>query len=340
VTTPIPVLVVDDSAFLRMALRRIIEADGDLRVVAEAADGEAAIAAVRQHQPAVVAMDVEMPVLGGIEATRRIMALPHPPAIIMVSQHTQDDSPAALAALAAGAADYISKETGLGGLDLGHLDQALRGRIRHWAGQRRAPPSAAPRIAPPQAAPEAAPPPLVLIAASTGGPDALAALLAASGPLPVPVLIAQHMPDGLAPELATLLTRRAGWPVVVATSGAPVTPGQATLLPTDGVLLRAAGALALRLAPSNAPVHPSADLLFRSAALLGLPACGVVLTGMGQDGAAGAAALAEEGGRILVQSSETSVVAGMPEAASSRLGGVEALSPEALGLRLRGMWRA
>ncbi|WPB84371.1 chemotaxis protein CheB [Sediminicoccus rosea] len=338
-TAPIPVLVVDDSAFMRMALRRIIEAEGDLRVVADAADGEAAIAAVRLHQPAVVAMDVEMPVLGGIEATRRIMALPHPPAIIMVSQHTQDDSPAAIAALAAGAADYISKEAGLGGLDLGHLDQALRGRIRHWAGQRRAPPAASPRGAAPAAAAEA-PPPLVLIAASTGGPDALAELLAASGPLPVPVLIAQHMPDGLAPELATLLTRRAGWPVIVATHGAPVTAGQATLLPTDGVLLRAAGNLVLRLAPSGAAVHPSADLLFRSAALLGLPACGVVLTGMGQDGAAGAAALAEEGGRILVQSSETSVVAGMPEAASSRLGGAEALSPEALGLRLRAMWRA
>lgn len=338
-TAPIPVLIVDDSAFMRMALRRIIEADGDLRVVAEAADGEAAIAAVRQHRPAVVAMDVEMPVLGGIEATRRIMALPDPPAIIMVSQHTQDDSPAALAALAAGAADYISKEAGLGGLDLGHLDQSLRGRLRHWAGQQR---RAEPRAAPGRAAAIAPliPPPLILIAASTGGPDALAALLAASGPLPVPVLIAQHMPDGLAPELARLLTRRAGWPVVVATNGQAIAAGVATLLPTDGVLWRVSGGLALRLAPTGAPVHPSADLLFRSAALLGLPALGVVLTGMGQDGAAGAAALAEEGGRILVQSSETSVVAGMPEAASSRVGGAEALSPEALGHRLRGMWRA
>ena len=101
-TPPIPVVIVDDSAFMRIALRRIIEADGDLRVVAEAADGEAAIAAVKAHRPAVVAMDVEMPVLGGIEATRRIMALPNPPAIIMVSQHTQEHSPAALAALAAG----------------------------------------------------------------------------------------------------------------------------------------------------------------------------------------------------------------------------------------------
>jgi len=339
VSPPIPVLIVDDSAFMRMALRRIIEADGDLRVVAEAANGEAAIAAVREHQPAVVAMDVEMPVLGGIEATRRIMALPHPPAIIMVSQHTQDDSPAAIAALAAGAADYISKEAGLGGLDLGHLDQSLRGRLRYWAAQRRpAPNAASPAAAPGMAA--QGPPPLILIAASTGGPDALAALLAASGPLPVPVLIAQHMPDGLAPELATLLARRAGWPVHVARNGEAVASGVATLLPTDGVLWRMPGGLALRLAPSDAAVHPSADLLFRSAALLGLPACGVVLTGMGQDGAAGAAALAEEGGRILVQSTETSVVAGMPQAASLRVGGAEALPPEALGLRLRQMWRA
>lgn len=335
----IPVLVVDDSAFMRIALRRIIEAEGDLRVVAEAADGEAAIAAVRQHQPAVVAMDVEMPVLGGIEATRRIMALPNPPAIIMVSQHTQKDSPAAIAALAAGAADFISKEAGLGGLDLGHLDQALRGRLRHWAGQRR-------RVVAPEAATlrrntqSANPPPLILIAASTGGPDALATLLAASGPLPVPVVIAQHMPVGLAPELATLLSRRAGWPVCVAENGRPLSASAATLLPTDAVLLRVAGGLVLRLSPSGGAVHPSADLLFRSAALLGLPACGVVLTGMGQDGAAGAAALAEEGGRILVQSTETSVVAGMPQAASSLVGGAEADSPEGLGLALRKIWRA
>lgn len=334
----VPVLIVDDSAFMRIALRRIIEAEGDLRVVAEAADGEAAIAAVRQHQPAVVAMDVEMPVLGGIEATRRIMALPNPPAIIMVSQHTQKDSPAAIAALAAGAADFISKEAGLGGLDLGHLDQALRGRLRHWAAQRR-------RVVPDAAAVRrhthsALPPPLILIAASTGGPDALAALLAASGPLPVPVVIAQHMPEGLAPELATLLTRRAGWPVCVAENGRPLGPGVATLLPTDGVLLRVAGSLVLRISASGSAVHPSADLLFRSAALLGLPACAVVLTGMGQDGAAGAAALAEEGGRILVQSTETSVVAGMPQAASSLVGGAEALSPEALGQALREIWRA
>ncbi len=335
-TGRIPVVVVDDSAFMRIALRRIIEAEGDLHVVAEAGDGEAAIAAVREHHPQVVAMDVEMPVLGGIEATRRIMALPNPPAVVMVSQHTQDHSPAAVAAMAAGASDYVSKETGFGGVDLGHLDRALRDRLRHWA--------AAQALRQPVAVEEPLPdieyaqPPLVLMAASTGGPDALAALLAASGPLPVPVVIAQHMPQSLAGELAGQLQRRAGWPVRVAGNGTLLVPGEAALLPTDAVLVRVREAFALRFTPTNAPVHPSADLLFRSAALLGLPACGVVLTGMGEDGAAGALALARVGGRILVQTGASSVVGGMPQAARVRIPAAEALAPEAIGLRLRHIW--
>lgn len=331
-------VVVDDSAFMRIALRRIIEAEGDLRVVAEAADGEAAVAAVREHHPQVVAMDVEMPVLGGIEATRRIMALPNPPAVVMVSQHTQDHSPAALAAMEAGAADYVSKETGLGGVDLGHLDRALRARLRHWAQAQAQRQPAAPEEPAPET--DYAAPPLVLMAASTGGPDALALLLAASGPLPVPVVIAQHMPRSLAEELAGQLARRAGWPVRVAGNGMLLVPGEAALLPTDAVLVRVREAFALRFTPTSAPVHPSADLLFRSAALLGLPACGVVLTGMGEDGAAGAAALARAGGRILVQSGASAVVGGMPQATRARVPAAEALAPEAIGLRLRRIWEA
>ncbi|WP_051213154.1 chemotaxis protein CheB [Rubritepida flocculans] len=338
-SAPIPVLVVDDSAFMRLALRRIIEAEGDLRVVGEAADGEAALGAVERCRPAVVVMDVEMPRLCGIEATRRIMALPDPPAVVMVSQHTRDESPAALAALAAGAADYVSKETGLGGLDLAHLDRALRARLRHWARAARAGP--APAGPAPAAAPAAeAAPPLVLVAASTGGPDALAALLEASGPLPAPMVIAQHMPEGLAGELAAALARRAGWAVRAAGPEQPLAPREAWLLPTDGVLLRRAGGLWLRLAPGEGPVRPSADLLFRSAALLGLPACAVVLTGMGEDGAAGAAALAALGARVFVQTPQSAVVAGMPEAARRRVPNAEAFSPAVLGARLRRLWGA
>ncbi|HEV7455994.1 MAG TPA: chemotaxis protein CheB [Roseococcus sp.] len=334
---PLRVVVVDDSAFMRMALRRIIEADGDLAVVGEAADGEAGVEAVRRLRPELVAMDVEMPVLSGIEATRRIMALDAPPAIVMVSQHTQEASPAALEALAAGAADYISKETGLGGLDLGHLDRALRDRLRHWARARA-------KVAPPRAAPAraalGAPPPLVLVAASTGGPEALAALLAASGPLPVPVVVAQHMPRGLAPELAAQLARRAGWPVRAAAPEEALRAGEAVLLPEDGVVLRAGDGLRLRLAPGGGVVHPSADLLFRSAATSGLPAAAVVLTGMGEDGAAGAEALSAIGGRVLVQSAESAVVPGMPRAAAARVAGAEAGTPAALGALLRAWWPA
>jgi two-component system chemotaxis response regulator CheB len=341
-SAPIPVLVVDDSPFMRLALRRIIEAEGDLRVVGEAADGEAALGAVERCRPAVVVMDVEMPRLCGIEATRRIMALPDPPAVVMVSQHTRDESPAALAALAAGAADYVSKETGLGGLDLAHLDRALRARLRHWARAARGGAGPDPAEAAPAALTRAgeATPPLVLLAASTGGPDALAALLEASGPLPAPMVIAQHMPEGLAGELAAQLARRAGWPVRAAGPEQPLAPREAWLLPTDGVLLRRAGGLWLRLAPGEGPVRPSADLLFRSAALLGLPACAVVLTGMGEDGAAGAAALAALGARVFVQTPESAVVAGMPEAARRRVPGAEAFSPSVLGARLRRLWGA
>ena len=330
----IPVLVVDDSAFMRLALRRIIEADGDLRVVGEAADGEAAVEATTRLRPAVVAMDVEMPLLSGIEATRRIMALPDPPAVVMVSNHTQADSPAALAALAAGASDYVSKETALGTPDLGHLDRELRARLRHWGGQRL---PAMPR-APAAAAASAGPPRVILLAASTGGPDALEALLRAMGPPPLPTVIAQHMPERLAPEPAAHLARRAGIPVHVAADGAMLRPGEAALLPTDAVLLRAGDGLSLRLAPRRGGVvHPSADLLLGSAALLGLPACAVVLTGMGEDGAEGAARIGAAGGLVLVQDAASAVVAGMPEAARARVPGAAALDPAALGARLAGL---
>ncbi len=330
----IPVLVVDDSPFMRLALRRIIEAEGDLRVVGEAADGAAAIEAATRLRPAVVAMDVEMPVLSGIEATRRIMALPDPPAVVMVSNHTQADSPAALAALAAGASDYVSKETGLGTPDLGHLDKELRARLRHWGTRR---PAAAP--APPRR-PDmpAGAPRLILIAASTGGPDALEALLRGCGAPPLPTVIAQHMPERLAPELATHLTRRSGVPVRVAEDGAPLRAGEAALLPTDAVLLRRGDGFSLRMAPRrDGVVHPSADLLLGSAALLGMPCCAVVLTGMGEDGAEGVARIAAAGGLVLVQAPHTAVVSGMPDAARARVPQALALAPAALGGHLAGL---
>jgi two-component system chemotaxis response regulator CheB len=360
----IRVLVVDDSGFMRMALKRIIEADGDLKVVGEAADGLAALDMAQRLRPDVVALDVEMPQLDGIVVTERMMALPDPPAIIMVSHHTRDGSDAALAALARGAVDYLWKGSALSGLDLGQLDRDLRGRLRHWADQRaRSRPATGPAWRLPPAAPwadpaapsatPAAPGPasragiafdLLLVGASTGGPDAVAAFLSAAGPLPVPCLVAQHMPADLGPDFARHLASRTGQAVLLGERGQRAEPGAVMVLPgaTDGHLARAAeGGFLLRLAAGPGPVHPSVDLLFQSAALVAHRVLAVVLTGMGRDGAQGAAAVVRQGGRVLVQSPESCVVAGMPVAAAEAVraagGEAEAEDPRRLGHRVSAM---
>jgi len=333
----IRVLVADDSGFMRLALRRIIEAEGDLRVVGEAADGEAAVEQAARLRPDVIAMDVEMPRLDGLEATRRVMALPDPPAVVMVSHHTREGSATTLAALDRGAVDFLCKEGDLGGVDLGMLDRELRKRLRHWAGQRtRAAPAA--RAAPPVREVRAGGGcDLVVIGASTGGPDALSALLAAAGRLPVPCLVAQHMPADLAPDLAMHLARLSGVPVGVGRGGQALLSGEVTLLPggTDGHLVRApGGGFSLRLATGAGVVHPSVDLLFQSAALAARRALGVVLTGMGRDGTEGARAMRDRGMPVLAQSPASCVVGGMPGAAIAAGLVVEQAEPASLGRRL------
>jgi two-component system chemotaxis response regulator CheB len=345
-------LVVDDSGFMRMALRRIIEADGDLRVVGEASDGTTALEAASRLHPDIVTMDLEMPGLDGLDATRRLAALPDPPAVVMVSHHTRAGSENALAALAAGAADVLWKGSALGGLDLAQIDQELRGRLRHWAGQRSAqarqalmppiPPGAAPSypVTPPPAAMGGPACDVVVIGASTGGPDALAALLQAAGPLPVPCVVAQHMPADLGPDFARHLGRRIGGTVLLGERGLHLRSNEVVVLPgaTDGHLARGmGGGFILRLARGDGAVHPSVDMLFRSAALVAQRALGVVLSGMGRDGAGGAAAMRERGMAVLAQSPASCVVAGMPGAVIGAGLATEVADPAALGNRLRAM---
>ena len=309
----IRVLLVDDSAFMRIALRRIVETEGDLTVVGEAADGVAAITEAARLSPDVVVMDVAMPRLDGLAATRRILEQTDPPAVVMVSAHTRDGSEIAIQALEIGAVDYLWKDSGDGGPDLARLDRELRPLLRHWSQRRReaSPPDRA-RIVPRRA--RAEPPDLLLVGASTGGPDALATFLAALGPIGVPCIVAQHMPADLGTDFVRHLARRTGLPITLGEHGAAPRPGSITILPggTDGTLVRRNAGFVLRLEATDAYAHPSVDLLFRSAAMVARNAIGVVLSGMGSDGTAGAAELARRGMPVFAQSPESCVVAGMP----------------------------
>jgi two-component system, chemotaxis family, protein-glutamate methylesterase/glutaminase len=338
----IRVLVVDDSGFMRLALRRIIEAEGDMVVVGEAADGLAALEAAERLRPDVVAMDVEMPGLDGLETTARLVQSADPPAVVMVSQHTSEGSATALAALARGAVDCLWKDRSLGGVDFGKLERALPERLRYWAGQRERSRAGEPRAKPRQSA---GPCDLVVIGASTGGPDAVAALLGAAGALAVPVVVAQHMPAELGADYAAHLARRLRREVVLGQGGLALPPGLIAILPggMDGHVVRTTGSslgsgfgggFALRLSPGQGVVRPSVDLLLGSAAVAAQRAVGVVLTGMGRDGAAGAALLAERGMPVLVQSPESCVVAGMPGAVIAAGHGCVTGTPEELGRRL------
>jgi two-component system, chemotaxis family, protein-glutamate methylesterase/glutaminase len=179
-------------------------------------------------------------------------------------------------------------------------------------------------------------PEVVAVGASTGGPDALAAFLRGFGTCGLPCVIAQHMPVGLAPELAAALQRGLGRAVCVAEDGMALPAGTVALLPggMDGALVRRPGGLAVRMLAGGPCVHPSVDVLFRSVAAAARGALGVVLTGMGRDGAEGAAAMAAQGIPILAQSPESCVVGGMPRAVIEAGLAAEADTPEALGTKV------
>jgi two-component system chemotaxis response regulator CheB len=345
------VLVVDDLGFMRIALRQIIETDGDMRVVGEARDGEEAVALARELRPDIVTMDLEMPNMDGVEATRRIVGEVSPrPIVIMVSSYTQTGAAATVRALGAGAADFISKETAFAKTDLGHIDSELRNRIRLLADRRsdiaarfslhssrksgggtgRKPSRA---ICRPTGAVD-----LVAIAVSTGGPATLGALLRGIGAITAPVVIAQHMPQFFTACLAESLARDTGLVVREGQDREPVLAGEVIILPgaRDAVIApRALGGFELRLTLSGGTVHPSADLLFESAAMVARHPVAVILTGMGNDGTRGAGRFAQRKLPVLVQRPDSCIVGGMPSAAIDAGFASQSLSIEEIARNLR-----
>ena len=323
---PVRVLVVDDSDTARGLLRAMIEDDPRLTVCGEAADGQSAVEQAGRLHPDLVTMDLRMPVMDGMQAIVEIMDR-CATRILVVSDLT--DAARAMAAVARGALDAIPKPDADAG-------PAFTARLRMLAGvpvirhlRARKPAAAAPDQEPDH--PTTIPPghPVIAIAASTGGPQALAQLLPVLPPgLMAPILIAQHISDGFAVGMAHWLDELCRLPVEVARDGDHLMPGRIYVADSASHLTVLSGRT-IQLCPclEGDLYHPSCDRLLCSvAATAGRSAIGVILTGMGRDGARGMAAIAAAGGTTIAQDEASSVVFGMNREAIMA-GGVQQVLP-------------
>jgi two-component system chemotaxis response regulator CheB len=330
----IRVLIADDSLLIRTVLRDLLAADPQIEIVGEAGDGRVAVELTARLKPDLVIMDVMMPVMDGLEAVAEIMASTPVP-ILMLSANTDPaDSRSAFAAIRLGALDVMAKPAGATTAAFADLSSQLIGKVRslsrirvmhHFRSQRR------PAVYPPAVSP----PPvgrrrLLAIGASTGGPKAVLQLLKElPADLSAAGLIVQHIADGFAAGFAEWLDREVPLKVALARENDALQPGRLLVAPNGTHLtVTAGGKVALR---DMAPLHncrPAADALFQSLASAGLggETVGVVLTGMGSDGASGLKALHGQGAYTLAQDEASCAVFGMPKAAIDA-GGVDRVLP-------------
>ncbi|MDR3739389.1 MAG: chemotaxis response regulator protein-glutamate methylesterase [Terracidiphilus sp.] len=327
------ILVVDDSAVMRSLLRTVIGTDADLELAGVAADGESALGLIRSARPDLVILDVEMPVMDGLTTLRAMRARNLRPPVIMCSSLTRRGAAVTVEALAAGAADYVTKPAGQANLTqaIRTLAQDLLPKVHALTRKRNVTQLLPPIVRPADSlTPEpvgnapsvSATPTVVVMGVSTGGPAALDMILPRlPAQLPLPVLIVQHMPEMFTQLLAERLDRSCKLQVVEAAEGRIVAPGTVVIARGNWhmeVLHPRAGqapALHLSQTPLQNHCRPSVDVLFRSAAAVyGAGVLGVVLTGMGSDGLEGARAILRQGGTILAQDEATSAVWGMPGA--------------------------
>jgi two-component system, chemotaxis family, protein-glutamate methylesterase/glutaminase len=306
------VLVADDSELFRELLSRVVAAERGFEVVAVAADGDEAAHLARSLRPDVITMDLNMPDADGFSGIARIMADTPTPILVLTANPTEA---VGFRALSLGALDILEKPQAA--TDLDDYGQLLRSRLRLLAGvkvirhlrglrERRTP---APR--PARRAD------LVVVGASLGGPRALAALLRGlPADFPAPIAIVQHIADGFTSGLASWLAQETGLDVREARQGEPLRTGRVVLAPTGRHLVLGEGIVHLSDAPPVDTFRPSVTPLFVSAArVYGGRVCGVILTGMGRDGAEGLKAIKDAGGPTLAQDEATSAVFGMPKAA-------------------------
>jgi len=330
------VLVVDDSAFMRKVLESIFNADEQLVVIGHAKDGREAIALAESLKPDVITMDLNMPHLDGLQATAQIMTT-NPRPIVVVSSESKEGASSTLRALELGAIDFVTKPSSGIDLDMQSVKDDLLRKVRIAAKVRvvrtasrlaaalQAPMNggAAPKPQPPVARPAtttALPPdmrfPVVVLAASTGGPATVMRLAPGfTKDFPAAVILVQHMPAAFTTQYALQLAEFTGIRVKEAEANESVQPGTFYICP-GGQHLRVSPTGRMQLDGATGRIDgylPNIDVTMESvAAFAGAMSIGVVLTGMGSDGARGAKAIKNAGGYVVAQDEATSVIFGMP----------------------------
>ena len=340
---PIRVVIVDDSPICRAQLRGILHADKALRVVGEAADGVRALETVSRKRPDLVTMDLRMPGADGLEVIERIMAENPVPILIVTGQATRRGREAVFEAIRRGALDLVEKPA-MGALD---AERELRTRVkllaqvpvvRHVAGRRA---RAEPRlrsVAPAAPVSPAVRMPVVGIAASAGGPAAVVEVVSRlSRDFPACIALVQHLPVGYAHSFAQFLQTRTALAVRVVDNAVNLETGVVFVAPDRRHLVLASPHTLSPLDGDEVDGHcPSATVLFRSLAkVIGGSALGVILSGMGNDGARGLLELKQRGGLTIAQRQESCAVYGMPRAAAETGAAELLLDPAEIAEELR-----
>ena len=338
------VMICDDSTVIRGAIARMLEVDTGVKVVAKVANGQLAVEELKRTRADVVVLDIEMPVMDGMTALPLLLRVDPGVRVIMASTLTTRGADIAMRAMRLGAADYVPKPSSIGTVGDDRFQRELLEKVKGLARLRQR----TTRVAPPVALRSAPliPAKLLAVGSSTGGPQALFALVQGLGrQIGVPVVLTQHMPATFTPILAEHLNRLGGLPCAEAKDGEILVNGRIYLAPGDKHLTIEGrpGTLRARLTtdPPENFCRPSVDPMLRTACV----ACDgrvliAMLTGMGHDGLAGTKQIVEAGGCAIAQDEATSVVWGMP-GAIAQAGLCHAVLPlQAMAPKLRDMLKA
>ena len=324
---PVRVLIVDDSSMMRQLLTSVLSDDPEIEVVGTAPDPFVARDLIKTLNPDVVTLDVEMPHMDGVTFLRKIMSL-RPTPVVMISSLTQAGAQTTIEALEIGAVDFVAKPTNNVATGLTNLASTLQAKIKSAAhakvGRRRTVVPAAPTTR--AVRPRTGKSRLVFLGASTGGVEAIKAVLMSLPPDCPAILITQHMPERFTASFAERLNKECPMKVSEARHDDVIEPGHVYIAPGSHhleIVRKTQGyACALSDGPPVSGHRPSVDVLFRSAArVIGRNAVGVILTGMGKDGAEGMLEMRKAGAITVGQDEESSLVYGMPRVAFE-VGGV------------------